>query len=430
MREAARKREKREGVALQGVEVPKQRVLPLVEILVRAGEELRELVMRTGLQVFASMLEEDRECLCGARSAPDGERRAYRHGHDRGWVVLGGRKVTVPKPRVRDVAGKEIRLPSWEQMRAEDPLSERVLEQMMVGVSTRNYERSLEELPEEMPSVAVKKSSVSRRFVARTSRQVVEFLSRSLEELDFPVLMIDGTQMGEHVIVVALGVDHTGRKQVLGAREGTTESHGVCRALLRDLVQRGLVVERSRLVVTDGSKGIRKAVVSTFGQWACIQRCQLHKMRNVIEHLPKSQHEWMRKKLRDIFSSKDAEKGRAALRTLADGLEELHPGAAGSLREGVQELFTVTDLGLPDKLLTSLRSTNLVENLQGRLKTISRRVKRWRGGSMALRWAVSGFMEAEKKFRRIRGYQEMPTLLAALERRVINFELINEQKSA
>lgn len=419
MSKAGRKKTKREGGATGIAALPRQRMLPLAEILVRAGEELRELVMSTGLQVFQAMLEEDREALCGRRGVHDRDRRAYRHGNDRGWVVLGGRKVTIAKPRVREAGGKEIPLPSWEEMRGEDPLLERMLDQMMVGVSTRNYERSLEELPEEMRSVAVKKSSVSRRFVARTSKQVTDFLSRPLDELDLPVILLDGTHMGEHVIVVALGIDSTGRKHVLGAQEGSTESHGVCRSLLRSLVRRGLEVERPRLFVIDGGKGLHKAIRVAFGKWAVVQRCQIHKTRNVVDHLPKERQEWMRRQLAAVWKMGDAEAARRQLKRLAASLEEEHPGAAASLREGLTELVTLQELGIKGRLYKSLRTTNPIENLQGRLKDIARRVKRWRGGSMALRWAVSGLLEAENKFRRINGYTDMPTLLEALRRHAI-----------
>lgn len=409
---------------------PEQRLLPVVELLVQAGVALRELVIATGTQVLARMLEEDREASCGERYRHDGQRRSYRHGYEQGQAILGGRKISLRKPRVRTVAGSEVPLPTWEALQREDLLRERVLEQMMIGVSTRNYERSLEELPAGMRSIATKKSSVSRRFVARTNREVTTFLTRSIEGLDLPVVMIDGTYLGDHMMLVALGVDRTGAKHVLAVREGTTESHAVCHAMLRDLIHRGLEVERPRLFVIDGGKGIRKAIVTTFGSWALIQRCQLHKMRNVLEHLPKAKQDWMRRKLGEILADEDAERGRAALERLAESFQPAHPGAAASLREGLDEMFSVTELGLSEALHKSLRSTNLIENVQGRVKTITRRVKRWRGGSMALRWVVSACMEAERKFRRIRGHQDMPTLLAALERRATALGLAVGEETA
>jgi putative transposase len=252
------------------------RKVGLREVLVNARASLREVVLSSGLQVLAAMLEEDRERLCGPRSRPWEERGAYRHGHDEAPVVLGGRKVRVSKPRVRSVDDQEVELPTWRQMTEEDPLEERAVEQMLVGVSTRGYARSLEALPEEMESVGVSRSSVSRRFVARTAREVEVFLGRELEGIDLPVVMVDGTELGEHVLVTALGIDSTGKKQVLGVREGSTENEQLCLELLRSLVERGLVVERARLFVIDGGKGIRKAIRGVFGSWALVQRCQVH----------------------------------------------------------------------------------------------------------------------------------------------------------
>jgi len=404
-----------------------QRVLPMVEVLVKAGQALHELVVSTGMQVLEALLEDDRVALCGPRGKHQGERKAYRHGKDRGMLVLGGRKVSVRKPRVRSIAGEEMSLPSWDELAAEDPLQRRVLEQMLVGVSTRQYERSLEDLPAPLRSVASRKSSVSRRFVARTRAQVDEFLCRSVEGLDLPVLMFDGTAMGDHVLIVALGIDTEGCKHILGVREGTTESFEVCRSLLRELIERGLVVERPRLVVIDGSKGLDKALRLVFGRWIRIQRCQVHKLRNVREHLPKSRWPWVREKLRQAWlRSSSAEEAKSRLLHLAASLEVEYPSAAGSIREGIDETLTLNELELPvEALYRTLRSTNPIENLQGRIQGTARRVKRWRSGSMVLRWAVSGMMEAEKSFRRIRGYRYLTHLDLAL-RNAIREETVSE----
>jgi putative transposase len=227
--------------------------------------------------------------------------------------------------------------------------------------------------------------------------------------------MLDGKNFGEHVLVVALGIDRNGRKHVLGVVEGTTESEEVGRSLLSDLVGRGLVVERARLVVLDGGKGVRKAVRSVFGSWALVQRCQVHKVRNVLGHLPEGKRTWVRAAMRKAYAEGTAEKARGKLLHLAVQLEEQHPGAAGSLREGLEETLTVLDLGLTGWLVKTLRSTNPIENLQSTLGRVSKNVTRWRGGAMALRWAVVGLLEAEKKFRRIKGHADLPQLLAALE---------------
>jgi putative transposase len=389
-------------------------------VLVRAGEALRELVMATGLAVFEAMLEEDREALCGPAGAYQGEQRtAYRYGREQGSVVLGGRKVQLRRPRVRSVEGKELSLPSWVAMREEDPLHERAFEQMVVGVSTRKYARSLEELPDGRSSRSVSRSSVSRRFVARTREQITRRFSESLEGRDFPVLMIDGTALGDHVLLVALGIEGDGSKRVLGVVEGSSESEQAARALLRNLVERGLAVEQMRLFVVDGGKGLRAAIRKAFGRWALIQRCQVHKLRNVIDHLPESKHGWARATIRKAWSAGTAEQAQKRLLGLAKQLEEAHPGAAASLREGLEETLTLMSLRVSETLARTLRSTNPIENLNSSLKHLTRRVKRWRGGTMALRWAVTGIVEAEKKFRRIKGFRDLPALRIALNKHAL-----------
>jgi transposase-like protein len=258
---------------------------------------------------------------------------------------------------------------------------------------------------------------VSRRFVARTREQITRRLSESLEGRDFPVLMIDGTVLGDHVMLVAMGIEADGMKRVLGVVEGSSESEQAGRALLRNLIERGLPVERMRLFVVDGGKGVRAAIRKVFGDWALIQRCQIHKMRNVLDHLPESKHAWVRAAIRKAWACGSAEQARKRLMVLAGQLEEAHPGAATSLREGLEETLTILRLGVSEILTRSLRSTNPIENLNSVLKHLARRVKRWRGGMMALRWTITGILEAEKRFRRIKGYRDLPALSIALNRR-------------
>jgi len=387
----------------------------LPQVLREGRRALRELVLANGLRVFAEMLEEDRTLLCGPRHRPSPDRRAYRHGHDEGRLVFGGRKIRLQKPRVRTVTGEEIELPTWREMAGEDPLRDRVVEQLLLGVSSRGYEGSLEPLPEEVPSRGTRRSSVSRHFLARTAEQTQSFLSRSLEGLDLPVILLDGTHLGDHVLLVAMGIDTTGHKHILGVAVGTTESEQVCRSLFRNLIDRGLVVERARLFVIDGGKGLRKAIRMTFGEWAVVQRCQIHKLRNVAEHLPQHRQAWVKSALRQAWKLGTEAKARHRLEQLAAQLDSDHPDAAASIREGLDETLTVIRLGLGGWLLKTLRSTNPIENLQGTIQRIVRNVKRWRGGAMALRWCVTALIEAEKRFRRVKGHREMPQLLAALE---------------
>jgi transposase-like protein len=407
-------REEKPGTAAP----PDIRRIRIEAVLDRTRQDLLSVGLRSGLEVLAAMLEDEREELCGPKGKVSAERAAYRYGYDEGTVVMGGRKVRVDKPRVRSVDGKEIALPGWEWATREDPLDRRTLQQMLVGVSTRSYAASLEPPPPGVEeSVCVSRSSVSRRFVARTAGQVEGFLTRPLGELDIRAVLVDGTWLGDHLMLVALGIDDEGFKHVLGVREGSTENEGVCRSLLSELVERGLAVERARLFVIDGGKGIRKAIRGVFGVWALIQRCQVHKLRNVLEHLPEGQHGWVRVALRRAWASADEAKGKSRLQALAKQLESRWPSAAASLREGLEETVTILSLVAGGPLHRTLRSTNPIENLQFLFKRVAKRVTRWRNGAMALRWAVTGLMEAGKRFRRIRGYRELPQFLAALDAR-------------
>jgi putative transposase len=385
----------------------------------QAREDLLGLATRSGLEILAAMLERDRERIVGPSGCWSDSRDAYRYGYDEGAVVMGGRKVQVPKPRVRAAGGGgEIVLPTWEWATREDPLDRRTMQQMLVGVSTRSYAKSLEPPPPGVDcSVAVSRSSVSRRFVAQTKAKVEEFLGRSLADIDVRVVMIDGTWLGEHLMLVVLGIDAGGEKHVLGVREGTTENEGVCRSLLSELVERGLSVEQARLFVIDGGKGIRKAIRSVFGVWAIVQRCQVHKMRNVLQHLPDRQQASVRAAMRGAWSSESEAAAKRKLNTLARQLETRWPSAAASLREGLDETLTVLALGTTGALYRTLRSTNPIENLQSLFKRVTRRVTRWQDGTMARRWAVTGLLEAATRFRRIRGHADLRRLVAALDAR-------------
>jgi len=384
------------------------------QLLVDTRLNLLELSVNTGLEVLGLMLEEDRKRLCGRKGYPDPDRQATRYGYDDGSVVLGGRRVAVRKPRVRSMAGEEVPLPTYQGFNREDPLAGRALEQMILGVSARNFPRSLEPLPETVEEKAVRRSSVSRRFIARIQAQLENFLSSPLGDRDFPVLMLDGKGFGDHTLVIALGLDAQGHKEVLGVAEGSTENEAVCHRLLANLVDRGLSVERARLFVIDGGKGLRKAIRGIFGDWALVHRCHLHKIRNVVDHLPEGKRIWAKMAMRKAYASETPERARRRLLDLARSLAD-HPGAAASLREGLEETLTLLHLGVRGALARTLASTNPIENLMGTLERVSRNVKRWRHGRMALRWAVTGLLEAGKTFRRVKGFREIPAFLQALE---------------
>ena len=380
-------------------------------------ENLREFVISAGTAALAAVLEEERTALVGPRYAHLPTRQARRSGSAPGELVMGGRRVQVRRPRARTLDGQEVQLPTWTSFGAEDPLHERAVEQMLIGVTTRRYARSLEPLPADLPSRGTSRSAVSRRFVAATERQMSEWLGRDLGALDLGVLMIDGVHIDGRVLLVALGIDVDGKKHVLGVREGATENAAACTAMLADLRDRGLRTDRPMLAVIDGSKALAKAVRNVFGERAIIQRCQVHKTRNVVDQLPDELKPSVRQAMRDAYAASDADRARTMLTNLVRRLRDDHPGAAASLEEGLDETLSVKRLRLPKKLERQLSTTNAIENVMGSVRRLSRRVKRWRGGKMVLRWTVAAVADAATRFRRITGAREgMTELMRALTR--------------
>ena len=375
-----------------------QRHLPLVDLLVDTRAALFELAISSGLRVLTTMLEDDRTALCGTRYQHQSERMASRAGTVPSEVVLGGRKVAIRRPRVR-ADGREVVLPTFRTMADADPLNRRVVEQMLVGVATRHYARSLEPLPPTVTSRGISKSAVSRRFVAKTRAQLAAWQSTSLEGLDLVGLLLDGVHVGEHCLIVALGIAADGEKHALGLWEGSTENATLCQSLLANLQSRGLRTDRSLLVILDGSKALRKAVRDTFGDAALVQRCQVHKLRNVLDHLPERQRPWVKASLQRAYRSTEVAPARRLLLDLVRRLETDHPSAAESVREGLDETLTVLGLHLSEALRRSLVTTNAAESLISRTRQVKRNVKRWRGGQMIVRWVAAGVLEAVKGFR-------------------------------
>ena len=411
-----------------GVQLP----LPLLSLLKTAREGFFDLCVLVGQQALHALMEQDRTELCGPRWSRDPSRSAVRGGSTSSEVTLGGRRVKIRRLRASSVDGQEIELPSFAWATGRDPLDEHTWRAIAAGVSTRGYTETLEPLPEELEQRSTSSSSVSRRFVAMSQRQLSACLSRPLGELDLWVVMIDGIAFRDHTILVATGIDSTGEKHVLGLREGTTENASVARALLSDLVNRGLPADRTLLFVIDGAKALRKAIRDVFGEAGVVHRCQIHKIRNVLDHLPQHMHATVRRAMNDAYKSSKPKSALRQLKRLADSLESDHPGAAGSLREGLEETVTLQTLGIKvgGALWKTLRSTNPIENLNGGVAQFTRNVRRWRNGSMILRWVGSAILEAEKKFRRVRGYREMPVLINALRDRVKSKEVNKEQMIA
>jgi len=397
---------------------PEQVSVAMAEIAESMQEGLLALAVGAGLQVMQALMDADVTALAGPMGRHDQGRTAVRHGGERGSVALGGRRVAVSRPRVRaDDGCGELSVPSYELFTSTEVLGTMALEKMLAGLSTRRYAVGLEPVGQQVSetSSATSKSAVSRRFVAMTETALADLLSQDLSGLDLVALMIDGVHFAESCCVVALGIGIDGVKHPLALVEGSTENATLVTDLLVDLRGRGLDVTRPMLVGTDGSKALRRAVVDVLDH-PVIQRCQLHKIRNVKDHLPQRLRSSVGRRMTDAYHAGSALEAEAVLLALAKELDRTQPGAAGSLREGLHETLTVLRLGVPPTLARTLRSTNTIESMISVCREHSANVKRWRDGQMALRWCAAGMVEAGKQFRRVNGHLHLPTLRAALER--------------
>ncbi len=359
-----------------------QRVICVPAVIEDVRSAFFGLCVHAGKQVLAAMLEEDRTRLCGPAGRPDADRRAVRGGHTRSWVVLGGRRTPIRRARARAVAGEELSLPSMVWASAVDPLNAATLSAIAVGVSGRRYAGTLDALPPGCEQRAVSRSSVSRRFVALSAARLAEWLASPLGKLELPIIMIDGIHFRGRVVLVALGADAKGDKHVLALREGYSENATLVRALI--------------------------------GDSALVQRCQLHKLRNVLGHLPDEMHASVRRAMNDAWHTENPALALKQLQRLAGSLARQHPGAASSLREGMEETLTLRRLGIDGALYRTLRTTNAIENLNGSVAHHTRNVRRWRDGQMLVRWIGAALLEARRGFRRLRGYRDIHKLRAKL----------------
>ncbi len=402
-------------VHLADIEMPEQVTLSLADLARSAKEHVLAFSVALGLKALGELMAADLVRLVGPKGQHRADRGAYRHGSERRCVTLGGRLVEVARPRARTRTGQELPLPSYAAAAARDLLTEAALARMLAGISTRQYERTLEPVGD-VRSRGTGRSAVSARFVAATAAKLAQLRSRDLAPLGLVALFIDGIEIARHTLVVALGVDAQGAKHVLGLEEGSTENAVVCRRLLGGLIERGLPGDRALLFVIDGGKAIRRAIADAYGQLALVGRCRLHKRRNVLGHLPEGLRPVIGHKLDAAWAKDDPDDAERALRHLASSLEEAHPGAAASLREGLEETLTVARLGLSPALVKTFKSTNPIESLNDGTRSIQRNVKNWKSGKMAERWTAAAMLERAKRFRRINGYRDMWLLVRALDR--------------
>jgi transposase-like protein len=392
--------------------VPEQVSVALGELAGELREGLLALAVGTGLQVMAALMEADITAVCGPKGRHDPDRAAVRHGHGAGSVSLGGRRVPVERPRMRAADGSgELAVASYELFSDTEVLGRMALERMLAGLSTRRYPVALEPVGArtEQAATSTSRSAVSRRFVAQTQTALAALLAADLSCLDLVALMVDGVHFGEHTCVVALGIGIDGIKHPLSLVEGSTENTTLVTELIVGLRERGLDVTRPILVVLDGSKALRRAVLDVFDR-PVIGRCQLHKIRNVADHLPEKLRSVVTARMRRAYHADSALAAEAELGVLAAELDRTHPGAAASLREGMAETLTVLRLNMSPTLARTFRSTNAIESMISICRDHASNVKNWRDGTMALRWCAAGMVEAGKQFRRVNGHMHLRSL--------------------
>jgi transposase-like protein len=416
---------------------PWEEVIELGEVQLPLGPEaLREMLegdlhrfaIDLGLLVAGRFLESEVTRLCGTRYQRNPDRQHTRYGHQPGFVTLAGQKASIQRPRVRQAGGgSEVELSLYQALQSPSAMPEAALKRMVRGVSTRNYEEVVEVARE---GFGVKKSSVSRAFVKATAAAISELSSRKLNQNRFLAIFLDGVEYAGETMLVALGLTETGEKKILGLRQGASENAAVCTALLEELRERGLDTSQPILAVIDGSKALAAAVKRVWGEKARIQRCQIHKRRNVEAHLPDKHHDELRRQLHAAWHETDYERAKKQLLTTVRWLERLSPDAASSLREGMEETLTVVKLGLPELLRLTLATTNPIESALSVTRTVTARVTHWRNGDMRRRWCTAGLLRAEQRFRRIKGFRHLPELARALQREIDPPLLETNRKSA
>jgi transposase-like protein len=389
-----------------------QMMLPLAEMVGWLRKGVGELIRQAGLQLMDLMMQEEVRELVGERSQRQAERTASRWGNERGYCVVMGQKVPIQRPRVRTTDEKEVRLGSYEMFHRGEPLTETVWEKLMLGLSTRKYDQAIRQFTE---AYGLEKSAISEHFIEASRKKLKDMMERRLDKMRLCALLIDATPFAGQQMVAALGIDEYGRKMILGIRQGATENATVVGELLTELVERGFDFTEPRLYILDGAKALSAAVKKHAGESAAIQRCQVHKRRNVLDHLTDEQKPDVAKKLNAAYALEDYAAAKQALNAVHRELKDLNPSAARSLGEGMEETLTVHRLHLPMQLRKTMASTNVIESAFSIVEQVCKNVKRWHGGDQRERWVGSGLMVAEKQFRRITGYKLIPVLIKELE---------------
>lgn len=386
---------------------------PLEQLLNELGLQLQAFATSAGMIIMQSIMRAEEEFLAGKRRSRG--TAITRWCKERGSVMVGGQRVPVERHRLRTRAGKEVRMQSYTTFHPHDDRMRAAYHRMLAGVSCRHYRHTVEDLAE---ACGISKSVMRREIIEATEADLKALCERDLSGFDIRVVVIDGMPLDGQMTIAALGVDASGKKHLLGFREGATENAEVCKRLLEDLAGRHLAMDHATLIIIDGSKALRKAVAEFYGVSGVVHRCQFHKAENLKKHLTHQYQAEYVQKLQTSYGMTHYDDAHRALAALVQEVRRISPSAAGSLQEGFEETLTVHRLGVPDVLRTSFSTTNLIESTFSVAETVMHNVKRWRNALQRLRWCATAFLRAEKQFRRVRGYKAMPVLLVALDNEV------------
>jgi transposase-like protein len=380
--------------------------VPMAELISGVREDIEALCAQVGLEIMKQVMEYEIASNVGRW----GKQRAYRHGKQSGYVIYGGRKLAIERPRWRSQDQRELPLESYQRFQRSGRLQAAVARQVIRQCSMRDYEGAIDAC---LQGYGIKRSSVSRQFKVTTTQELKTLLERPVPK-DLLAVLIDAKYFPKQCLIVALGIDKEGRKHVLGLWEGATENTTVVKGLLEDLVARGLDPAHKLLFVLDGAKALRRAVQESFGSRAVVQRCRVHKARNVADYLPPEHQAQALWRLRAAWAKHEAKAAREELLKVVRWLQGISPSAARSLQEGLEETLTLQQLGVNRRLAHSLSSTNMIESCFARSGSLTHRVKRWRTPDMVLRWAAATLLKAEKGFRRMRAFDHLGSLQEAL----------------
>jgi putative transposase len=393
-----------------------QLVIPLKEVVELIQRGLMNLAMTAFTQLAENVMDCEVTALVGPKNQANPERGNVRWGNESGYCVVNGQKIPLARPRVRDTGKREVPLGSYEMLQRASLMEESVWHKMMHGLTTRRYSEVVKELEQ---AYGIEKSTISEHFIEASRQRLNQLLERPLGEHQLCAMMIDGTCFAKQQVIVALGITIHGQKVVLGLRQGATENATVVKQLLNDLRDRGVDFELARLYILDGGKALHAAVRHAAGKAALVQRCQVHKIRNVIDHLTEEYQSHVRQKMHAAYGMLEYCDAKRALDRLLRELMDLNPSAARSLEEGCDETLTVHRLRMPEKLRTNFSSTNLIESTFSVVETVCRNVKRWQGGDQYLRWVASGLLWAESRWNRLHSYREIPILVQELNLAVL-----------